>query len=434
MSARRRWWELPVPLDPAQRRALWALCLISLLWSYGGGFLGLLAQTLPYAADLYSVGDSSLATGLAVVRAGAVIALVLGPLADRRGRRRLVVSTAIVHCLLAATLGLAPSFEVYIAGHVVLRCVDTALSIAITVLVAELVPAGSRATALGIVALATGAGVVLAVLALPLAESGEAGFAAAYGLQLLALPLILLAARALPESPRFLRHAAERHGYRAFLQPPYLGRMLLIGSTSFLAAFFTGPVFQFTTRLLDDTHGFSSLQIIAFLAVTGLPAAPMVVVGGRLADGIGRKPVGIPLLAISLVAYAGFYLAPAPWIWPLALIGAMAGAAGGAAIAPYGTELFPTRIRSSAQSLMFATAVTGSAAGLGCVALLTDELGLGGAVAALAALPAIALVILAVGFPETVGQELEDTSGDAPLGSGNGVVAGPRTSQSNERT
>ena len=364
---RPRWLSLPVPLDAAQRRALAALCLISLLWSYGGGVLGLLAQTLPYAADLYSVGDSELAAGLAIVRGGAIIALLLGPLADRRGRRRLVVSAAITHCLLAALLGLAPSFEVYIAGHVALRTIDTALSIAITVLVAELVPAGSRATALGIVALATGAGIVLAVLALPLAESGRAGFAAAYGLQLLAIPLILLAARSLPESPRYLRHAAERHGYREALRPPYRRRVLMLGSTSFLAAFFAGPVFEFTTRLLDDTHGFSSFEIIAFLAVTGLPAAPMIVAGGRLADTIGRKPVGIPLLSISLASYAGLYLAPEPWIWPLALVGAMLGAAGGAAIAPFGTELFPTRIRSASQSLTFAMAVVGSASGLGVV-------------------------------------------------------------------
>jgi predicted MFS family arabinose efflux permease len=406
------WWAPPAPIDARASESLAALCLISLLWSYGGGVLSLLSLTLPYAADVYSVDNRGLATGLAVARAGVLLALVLGPLADRFGRRRLVVSAAAAHCVLAAVLGLAPTFELYISGHVLLRCLDTALSIAIAVLVAEIVPAGSRAIALSLVGLAAGGGIVLGVMSLPLAAAGRGGFASVYLVQLLALPLVLHAARHVAESPRFVRHASEPHRYRDVLRGIYGRRLLLVGGASFLAAAFTAPTLEFTTRYLHDSHGFSSYEIVAFLAVTGLPSFPMLILGGRLADVIGRKAVGIPLVGLSALAYAGFYLAPEPFIWPLALAGAMLGSAGGAALAPYASELFATRIRAEAQTLTLVLAVAGSATGLALVSVLSGPLGLGPSIAVLAGLPLIALVAVALGFPETARRELDDTSGE----------------------
>jgi predicted MFS family arabinose efflux permease len=406
------WWAPPQPISARASEALAALCLISLIWSYGGGTLSLLSLTLPYAADVYSVENRELATGLAVVRAGVLLALVLGPLADRFGRRGFVVGAASAHCVLAAGLGLAPSFDIYIAGHLVLRCIDTALGIAIAVLVAEIVSAGSRAVALSLVGLAAGGGIVLAVMSLPLASTGRAGFASVYLLQLLALPAMLHAARYVAESGRFLRHADEPHRYRDVLSGIYRRRLLLIGMATFLAAAFTAPTLEFTTRYLNDEHGFSAFGIVVFLAVTGLPSFPMLILGGRLADVTSRKRVGIPLVGASALAYAGFYIASGWLIWPLALAGAMLGSAGGAALAPYGSELFATRIRSEAQTLTLVIGVTGSAAGLAVVGLLSDSLGLGPAIAMLALLPLVGLVVVGVAFPETARRELEETSGE----------------------
>ena len=146
-----------------------SICLLAGVASYGGGTGGLLTQTLPYAAKVYDVGDAALGTGLALVRIGVLVALVLGPLADRAGRRRLVLAAAVSHCLLTAVIGLAPTFELYIGGHVALRCIDTLLSVAIGILAVESVPAGNRAVTLSLVFLASGAGVALAVGALPIA-------------------------------------------------------------------------------------------------------------------------------------------------------------------------------------------------------------------------------------------------------------------------
>jgi hypothetical protein len=293
---------------------------------------------------------------------------------------------------------------------VLLRCLDTALGIALAVLVVEVVPAGSRATALALVGLAAGGGISLAVASLPIAAAGRPGFAAAYLLQLAALPLVVHAARRLQESPRFLTHAHERHGYLELLRGPYRGRLAMVGGASFLAALFVAPALEFTTRYLDRTHDFSSFEIVVFLAVTGLPSFPALMVGAGFADVYGRKPIGVPLVAASALAYAGFFLAPSPWIWPLALAGAVLGSAGGAAIAPFDAELFATRIRSVARTAVLALTVAGSALGLVAVGLLSPLIGLGPAIASLAVLPLASAAIVLLGFPETAGRELEVTA------------------------
>ena len=64
----------------------------------------------------------------------------------------------------------------------------------------------------------------------------------------------------------------------------------------------------------------------------------------------------------------------------------MLGSAGGAALAPYASELFATRIRSEAQTLASPS------------------------IALLAALPLFGLAIVGAAFPETARRELEETS------------------------
>lgn len=407
------WWAPPAPQSLRASATVAAACLISGTWSYAGGTGGLATQTLPYAADTYDVGDSELGTGLAIIRLGVLVALVLGLAADRMGRRRFILTAAVAHCLLAAVIGLMPSFAAYVGAHLALRCIDTALSIALGVLAIESVPAANRATTLAMVVLANGVGLSLAVGALPIAAAGRGGFATVYVLQLLALPLILHAARRLDESPRFVRHAAERHRYRELLAPPYGKRVIVVGGAAALAALFFAPGIELFNRYLDDEHGFSAFEIVLFLAVTGAPSFAMLAVGGKAADFFGRKRVGIPLVCAATLAYAGFYLAGGVLLWVLAFTAAMLGSAGGAALATFRSELFPTRVRAAANTVVVAATVVGSSAGLLAAGAMSGEIGIGPAIAVLGAGPLLAAVITARWFPETARRELEETAAES---------------------
>ncbi|HKJ35065.1 MAG TPA: MFS transporter [Solirubrobacterales bacterium] len=410
----RPWWAPPEHLGPEQQATIAIAALLTAIYSFGGGTLGLLSTTLPAAADIYGADDSTLAVGLAVVRGGVVVALLVGTLADRLGRRRVIVSAAIAHCVLVAAIGLAPGFGLYVGGHLLLRTIDTALAIALAVIVIERVPARSRATSLALLAVASGIGIGLATLALPLAESGRAGFALAYGAQLLAIPLVLSAARTLEESPRFIRHQSEPHAYRELLAAPYRRRLLMLGIATLLAAAFVAPALEFLTQYLTDGRGLSAGAAVLLLGLMGLAAGPGLIGGGILADSHGRRTVAIPAFIASLAAFVAFYLGSGILPWIAGPIAAAIGAAGGAAAGPYGGELFPTRIRSAAQTLILVLTIVGSVLGLGAIALLRDSLTLGEAIAANGLGAVVAIIIFIAYFPETAGRDLDETSIDSP--------------------
>jgi MFS family permease len=390
---------------------LWRAGLLFAVLGYLGTG-GMLTLTLPYAADVYDASDAQLGAGLAVVRVGVLLALGLGLLLDTHGRARFLVHGMVAYVVLGSLIGLAPSFWIYIAAFVLVRTFRTALAVGLTVLVVERTGAERRALVLAFLTFALGAGIVAAVAVVPLAASGRWGFAAAYGLLILFLPLSVRWARALPESPRFAAHLGEPRGLRELWRGNVRGRMAVLGSITLLSAVFFAPVTDFFTRYLDRDRGFEPAEIVVFLVVTGAPAVATVFLGGHLGDRVGRKRVGVPLLAFCGACFVGFYLVEGPVLWVLAALGQGAAAAGFAAMAPYGPEMFPTRVRGAANAVLAVVTVVGSALGLVTAGLLSDTLGLGPAVAVLAGAAAISLIITVVGLPETAGLELERTSGE----------------------
>jgi MFS family permease len=392
---------------------LWRAGLLFAVLGYLGTG-GMITLTLPYASDVYDASDAELGTGLAVVRVGVLLALALGVLLDTHGRARFLVHGMVAYVVIGSAIGLAPTFWVYIALFVLVRMFRTALAVALTVLVVEQTAAERRALVLAFLTFAVGAGIVGALAVVPLAAAGRWGFAAAYGLLILFLPLVVRWARALPESPRFAAHLGEPRGLRELWRGQLRQRMVVLGSITLLSAAFFAPVTDFFTRYLDRDRGFSPTEIVIFLVATGALAVPALFAGGHLGDRVGRKRVGVPLLALCGLCFVGFYLVDGWALWVLATFGQAMAAAGFAAMAPYGAEMFPTRVRGAANASLAVITVVGSAIGLLTVGLLSDPLGLGEAVAVLAVAPLASLVITVFGLPETAGLELEQTSGDQP--------------------
>ncbi|MFL5782802.1 MAG: MFS transporter [Thermoleophilaceae bacterium] len=407
------WWAPPAPQTAEQTAAISSIALIALATGYAGGAGGLLTQTLPYAADAYDASDAALGVGLAVVRAGVLLALLVGPFADRLGRRRFAAGAAVAHCVFAATIGLAPTFGVYIGAHVLLRCLDAGLSVSLFVLAVEVVPARNRTTIVSLLGLASGGAGALAVIAIPVAAAGRGGLVATYALQLLGLPLVLSAVRRLPESGRFLTHAGERHGLRELVAARDVRRRVaLLGGAVFLSSVFFAPLTEFYNRYLDRVQGLSPAAIVVFLGVTTAPAIPALIAGARYADRRGRKRIGVPLGAAGVLLYVGFLVTTSVAIWPLAAAANALASASGVALIVYGPEMLPTRVRAAGNNAILAMSVTGSALGLVVAGALAGPLGIGHSIAVLAVFPLITLVLVALRFPETAGRELEDTSGD----------------------
>ena len=394
------WWGPPERLDHRGARSLDALCALSLVVGYLGT---LLTQTMTFAAEEFGAGTAAQANALTAVRADVVVSVGLVALADRRGRRQLLVLTAAAGCILTAAGALAPSLAWLAGSQVVARGFVTAAVIVLSVVAAEEMPSGSRAYAVSLLALSGGLGAgVAAVGLLPLADLAPWSWRLLFAVAVLGLLLVRMVGRRLPESRRFAApHAAAPmtgHGRRFWL----------LAASAVLLQLFYVPAAQFANEYLRVERNFSARRISLFTFATATPAAVGVVMGGRVAEH-GRRLVGAVGVLGGVGATVLMYLAHGWPLWTWSVIASIVGGLTVPALGVYGPELFPTSLRGRANGVIVALARVGGVAGLQAVAPLSGALGsLGPAMAVLALGPALLAVLVVVAYPETAHRELED--------------------------
>ena len=162
------------------------------------------------------------------------------------------------------------------------RPLGLALALLIGVVAAEEMPRSSRAYALSVLALAGGLGAGVAVAALRLADLGTDGWRLVYLLSLIWLLPAYSLTRHLPETHRF----EQRH---AIAPPLDRRRFAIIAIVAISANLFVAPASFFQNRYLDDVRGYTGGGIALFTLCTATPASLGLIVGGRLADMIGRR-------------------------------------------------------------------------------------------------------------------------------------------------
>jgi len=399
-TGRSPWWAPPQRLDSRSSTVLGALTAAAVVFGYLNSLFG---QTVAFAAEEFRAANTAQGVAGGIVRFGGIISLLIVAAADRRGRRAVLLVATVAGCLLAATGALAPSLAVLTGSQLLARACATALLILIAIIAAEEVPARCRAFAVSVLAMAGGLGAGGCVLALRLADLGPRAWRILYVLPLLALPLVRGLARRLPESRRFLAEHPETslsgHGKR----------LLLLAVSGFLLNVFVAPDSQFANRFLRHERGYSGGRISLLSLSVGTPAGIGVVVGGRLADVVGRRRVAAVALTLGTAFTVLFYFANgwAMWLW--ALVGSGVSDAAIPALGVYGPELFPTSLRGRANGVIAVAALAGSALGLLGAGLLADHFGrIGPAMAILAIGPLAVAVLVMIAYPETAGVELED--------------------------
>jgi MFS family permease len=400
------WWAPPARLDQRAALVLALLCTVSLV----AGYLGtLITQTITFAAAEFHTSKGAQGTTLAAVRVGVLLSLVLAAVADRRGRRRVLLGCAIGGCLTAALGALAPNLFTLAATQTLSRAFSTALALLIAVVAAEEMPAGARAYAVSVMAMTAALGAGICLMVLPVADGGLRAWRILYAVPLLFLPLIRAVARNLPESRRFAApHASAPTGHGR--------RLWLLGVSGFLAALFVAPASQFQNEFLRTEQHFSALKITLFTLGTNTPGGIGVVVGGKLADKRGRRMIGAAGLIFGAGLTAVMYLTSGPQIWVWSLAAAVLGAATVPALGVYGPELFPTSLRGRANGIISLVSVIGSGIGLLAAGRMADHFGrLGPGLAILFLGPLLVAVLVLVAYPETAMLELEELNPeDAP--------------------
>lgn len=408
----------PLPLSPpeafsAEQTALIAtVCLASALASMGGALFG---QNLDPLARSFRVSNDQLGVALAVTRLGVLFSLVAAALADRRGRRQMLLLALVVVCVGNAASAVAPGLEIFTATQLLVRAAVNAVIVVGGIAVVEEAPEGARAFAVAMLSLAAGAGFAVAVVLLPLADIGPETWRIAFGISALGVVLVPVLGRHLHETRRYTRlvdGGLRRGRVREVVERSYRPRLLILAGIGFLTNVFSAPSAQFMNRYLLDERGFSNSRAALFRGVTaGVPGLIGIVMGGRLTETRGRRPVAVVSLLVGTVCTMIFFLGSGIALWVTATLAILAAAPATLAVGTMDAELFPTEVRGTSNALLLVSYVAGSATGLLAAGLLSDPLGgLGPALALCGFAPLVAAVLLLPRLPESRGRLLDEVS------------------------
>jgi len=356
------------------------------------------------------MSGTDLGIGLAIMRLASLGALPVIGLADRFGRRRLLLGTVGLGLAMTALAAASPSYWWFVAIFACGRPVLAATNGLAQVTAAEQTASADRAKAVALIAAGYGIGAGVIAIVHSLAAS-TLGFRGVFVLALVPLALLPLLRRWIEEPDRFTEAAAgSDHPVPVFdaVARPFRRRLAVIVVLGFAVSVITGPansfVFLFAQNLLH-LPGIVTAGMVAAAGVSGLAG---LLAGRWLADRVGRRLTGalamVSVALLAIVTYSGSA--------PALVIGYIAGVFAASVFAPAAgalvNELFPTTVRASAAGWSLAAGVLGAVTGLvvfGAVVGADHRFAVAGLVTFL---PAALLMVLFWLLPETRGREPED--------------------------
>ena len=404
-------------LEPRLVAVLWLVSLALFFESYD---VSMLTSALGMIARDLGMEERSLGTYMGIIRLGALPALIVSPLADRLGRRRIFLATMVgmsVGTLLTAFVQTPAQFVV---AQMATRTFLLAGAAVALVIVAEELPAEHRGWAIGVVGALSACGHGLGAVLFAAVHHLPFGWRALYAVGIVPMVLLPLFRRGIAETVRFTRHREATEGVVGAWWHPTAAllrgqprRAATVAAVAGLLG--TGEVaaFQFTGIYAQNVHGWTPPEYSTMVLVAGALGILGNVVAGTIGDRVGRRRVGCAFLVTFPLFAAVFYAGPSH-VLPLGFAGIVfCESAGAVMVRALATELFPTAQRSTASSLAMLAQTLGWALGLWLAGLGAD------------ALPAIAtrtwqlaLCVAASGalllaLPETSRRELEDISPEA---------------------
>ena len=357
------------------------------------------------------MSGTALGIGLAIMRLASLGALPVIGLADRFGRRRLLLATVGAGLAMTVLAAASPSYWWFVAIFACGRPVLAATNGLAQVTAAEQTASADRAKAVALVAAGYGAGAGVIAIVHSLA-AGTLGFRGVFVLALVPLALLPLLRRWISEPDRFIVAAAGPEHPVPVLDAVRMRvarrRLAVIVVLGFAVSVITGPansfVFLFAQNILH-LPGIVTASMVVGAGATGLGG---LLAGRWLADRVGRRLTGIlAMLAVALLAIVT-YSGSAPALVAGYILGVFAASVFAPAAGSLLNELFPTSVRASAAGWWLAAGVLGAVAGLVAFGAVVGA-GHTFAVAGLVTfLPAALMMVLFWRLPETRGREPED--------------------------
>jgi len=414
------------PDDPAGRERIRRVirCVVALMF-YQGFTIAILGTGAPWIAKSFGLDQAGIARAFAWVSLSAFGALALARMADRVGRRRVVLWSMAGTPISALGAALATRVGWLIVSSAFLFAFLGATIASAVVMLAEELPVDQRAKGQSYAALAGSMGSGLCILVMPALARTALSWRGLFLLSALGIALWPTMARIVPESRRWERAAAAgvtvRTSFYAVFRAPWRKRAIVLLICSLLGAVSSTGADAWTYfHAVTVVHLSPAATSILILVGGGIGLAGFSL-GAWASERFGRVPtVAIlgPLGAMGVLWYywgpPAHFALPALWLgagfaWRTAMGNGVVVAANSAV-----TELLPTALRSTVIGWLSITMSLGALASHTTVALLAGPMGgLSVVVGYLALLGLPSAALFAIFIDETRGLTLEAASGEA---------------------
>jgi putative MFS transporter len=396
-------------LSPEHRRLLVLLGGATLFDGYDRSIATL---ALPYIGRDLGADETTLGFALSIIRLGALGAAFCGMLADRVGRRRVLLFTVVGYTVATVATGLSLGIADFVIYQLVATLFLTAEVVLANVVVAEELPPERRASGIGLIGALGALGSSLAAILFPFVHPTSWGWRGLYLIGALPLVAIATARRSLPETSRWQRIDATRAGRVSDLLAPGLrSRFVRVALALFLAMMTESPGYSFASYHATHVHGWTPAGVSALLVTASAAGFLGWIVGGRFSDRFGRRSIAALGLIAGGVAQALFYTTSA--LLPAIAAMILGNATGMAVIYTYATELFPTRLRGTARAWIGYLGVVGATAGLAAVGAVTPLAGGSAPVLTVLAFGNLAAAAVLASLPETRARDLDEIAAAA---------------------
>jgi len=415
------WWiprflgGVPHEIGPAQLHVLGIVTIAMLFENYD---VVLLANALPQLAATFGLDSVDLGWFTGLTRLGALPGFFLLPLADRFGRRRLLLISIAGMSAGSLLTALAQSPVQFVLVQIATRSFIVSAAMTSFVVISEEFPATSRGWGIGILSGVGAVGFGMGTLLYGAVNWLPFGWRGLYAVGLTPLFFLPLIARELRETARFLAQpdTGASGSFRGVLRPiarllrQYPRRVLAIALIAALSNAGIGPSFQFISQNLQTDRGWTPGNFGLFAIVFGVFGIIGNPIAGRLGDRCGRRLVTAVALVLFPLVTVAFYFGPASLValpWTLMVFLSMGTSVCVRALA---TELFPTAYRGTGAGSLALRETVGGTAGLliytAVVSVLANQ-PVAISLVSLTCLGAAASVFL---VPETARRELEEVS------------------------
>lgn len=349
---------------------------------------------------------TTIGLSLAVIRLSSLAALPATAMADRLGRRRLLLTAVTVGLGLTTLAALSPSYWIYVALVAMARPAVTTLNALAGVVAAEEATSVDRSSAIALIAVAYGLGAGVISVGRGLL-GGEPSFRVVTAFVLLPLLLLPLLAKRIRE-PRISGGVEPATGLPGLVPAGLRGRVAVLALMAGIISVATGPGFTYLFVYGEGVLGAGPGRLSLLVLAAGPAGLAGVLVGRFGADRVGRRltaGTGMALTGAALVVGYGGGLG-------MLAVGYLGAIAASTAFGPpegaLSAELVPTAVRATVAGWITVAGVLGAVLGLAVFGVIADATG---SFATAARWIGTGVVLASVGFtllPETRGLELDE--------------------------